>query len=66
MTLKSNLALLRKNFHVSLAKKRGLLINVDDLSDEKMVGTDDFIQKGLEKVSFWRRMSFFAKNDNYR
>lgn len=66
MTIKNNLTLLRKRFHVSLAKKRGLLINAGDLPEERMSGTDDFIQKHLERISFWRRLSFFAKNDNFK
>lgn len=64
MTLKNNLALLRKNFHVSLAKKRGLLVDAEDLPDDKMSGTDDSIQKGLDRLSFWRRLNFFSRNDN--
>lgn len=66
MTIKGNLALLRKNFHVSLAKKRGLLVHAGDLPEDKMSGADDLIQKHLERISFWRRLSFFAKNDNFK
>lgn len=64
MSIKNDLALLRKIFHVSLAKKRGLLVNIRDLREDKMSATDNHIQKHLEKISFWRRLSFFAKNDN--
>lgn len=64
MTIKTNIALLRKNFHLSLAKKRGLLINAEDLPENRMFGTDDLIQKHLERVSFWRALTLFAKNDN--
>lgn len=56
MTLKGNLELLRRNFHLSLAKKRGLVVSSDDLPDDKMSGADDYIQKFLERVSFWRRL----------
>lgn len=63
MALKDNLSLLRKNFHISLAKKRGFHVNAEDLQIEKLLATDDSIQKHLEWLSFWRRLTSFSKND---
>lgn len=64
MPTENDLKQLRRNFHVTLAKKRGLRVNDKDLSSEDMAQNDGAIQKRLERVSFWRKLSLFAKNDN--
>ncbi len=52
---------LRKNFHIKLSKKRGLIIRTKDSVKIKCIQNDQEIQQGLERLSIIRRVIFILK-----
>lgn len=55
---------LRRKFHVKLSRKRGLLIDDNDLPHMAAGRTDESIQGYCERLSLWRRLfPFKVKRD---
>lgn len=61
MTLDRTILIARKNFHLKLAQKRGLVVNKRDIDAIDKSYTDINVQKNLERASLWRKL-LFRKN----
>lgn len=57
--LKDEIQKLRRNFHLKLAVKRGLIIREDDLQKFSAKTSDSRLQNRCSRLSMWRRALFF-------
>jgi hypothetical protein len=57
--LKEEIQKLRRNFHLKLAVKRGLIIREDDLHKFSPRTSDNRLQNRCSRLSMWRRAIFF-------
>ncbi|MDE1152093.1 MAG: hypothetical protein PW788_06085 [Micavibrio sp.] len=57
--LKEEILKLRRNFHLKLAVKRGLIIREDDLLRFSAKTSDSRLQNRCSRLSIWRRAIFF-------